>query len=79
MSNFMKFKRCDDNYYFIVIFILIGALIGAWIAAGVIPAMMIVGFKLISVKYFVPSVFVVCAIVGMSIGSAFTIISTIGI
>lgn len=63
----------------IVIFILIGALIGAWIAAGVIPAMMIVGFKLISVKYFVPSVFVVCAIVGMSIGSAFTIISTIGI
>ncbi|MGR3742212.1 Na+/H+ antiporter NhaC [Companilactobacillus sp. DQM5] len=63
----------------IVIFILIGALIGSWIAAGVIPALMMVGFKVISVKFFVPSVFIVCAIVGTSIGSAFTIISTIGI
>lgn len=63
----------------IVIFVLIGALIGSWIAAGVIPALMIVGFKTISVQFFVPSVFIVCAIVGTSIGSAFTIISTIGI
>lgn len=63
----------------IVIFILIGALIGSWIAAGVIPALMIVGFNTISVQFFVPSVFVVCAIIGTSIGSAFTIISTIGI
>lgn len=63
----------------IVIFVLIGALIGSWIAAGVIPALMLVGFKIISVQFFVPSVFIVCAIIGTSIGSAFTIISTIGI
>ncbi|GKQ42980.1 Na+/H+ antiporter NhaC [Companilactobacillus sp. RD055328] len=63
----------------IVIFILIGALIGSWIAAGVIPALMVVGFKIISVQFFVPSVFLVCAVIGTSIGSAFTIISTIGI
>ena len=63
----------------IFIFILIGVLIAVWIKAGIIPALMVVGFKLISVKFFVPSVFLVCALVGVSIGSAFTTISTIGI
>lgn len=63
----------------IFIFILIGALIGTWIAAGIIPSMMVAGFHLISAQWFVPSVFLVCALIGTSIGSAFTIISTIGI
>ncbi|APX71670.1 Na+/H+ antiporter NhaC [Companilactobacillus allii] len=63
----------------IFIFILIGALIGTWIAAGIIPSMMVAGFHMISVKWFVPSVFLVCAIIGTSVGSAFTIISTLGI
>lgn len=63
----------------IFIFILIGALIGTWIAAGVIPSMMVAGFHLISARWFVPSVFLVCALIGTSIGSAFTIVSTIGI
>jgi len=63
----------------IFIFILIGALIGTWIAAGIIPSMMVAGFHMISVQWFVPSVFIVCALIGTSIGSAFTIISTIGI
>jgi len=63
----------------IFIFILIGALIGTWIAAGIIPSMMVAGFHMISVEWFVPSVFLVCALIGTSIGSAFTIISTNGI
>ncbi|MFD1418899.1 Na+/H+ antiporter NhaC [Companilactobacillus keshanensis] len=63
----------------IFIFILIGALIGTWIAAGIIPSMMVAGFHMISTQWFVPSVFLVCALIGTSIGSAFTIISTIGI
>ena len=63
----------------IFIFILIGALIAVWIKAGVIPAIMVVGFKLISSQFFVPSTFVVCSLVGLSIGSGFTTISTIGI
>ena len=50
-----------------------------WIKAGIIPALMVVGFKLISVKFFVPSVFLVCAVVGASIGRGFTTITTIGI
>ncbi|MDA5390191.1 Na+/H+ antiporter NhaC [Loigolactobacillus backii] len=63
----------------IFIFILVGALISTWIAAGIIPSLMVFGFKLISVRWFVPSVFVVCALVGTSVGSAFTVISTVGI
>lgn len=63
----------------IFIFILIGALIGLWIKAGIIPSIMVLGFKLINGSFFVPSVFVVCAIVGVAIGSGFTTISTVGI
>lgn len=63
----------------IFIFILVGALISTWIAAGIIPSLMVVGFKLISVQWFVPSVFIVCALVGTSVGSAFTVMSTVGI
>lgn len=56
-----------------------GALIAVWIQAGIIPTIMVFGFKMISVKWFVPSVFIVCAIVGSAVGSAFTVMSTIGI
>ncbi|KAF1301819.1 Na+/H+ antiporter NhaC [Enterococcus sp. JM9B] len=63
----------------IMIFILVGALIAVWIQAGIIPTLMVYGFRLISVQWFVPSIFVVCAIVGSAVGSAFTVMSTIGI
>lgn len=63
----------------IFIFILIGALIGLWIQAGIIPSIMVLGFKLINGSFFIPSVFVVCSIVGIAIGSGFTTISTVGI
>ncbi|GEK29385.1 Na+/H+ antiporter NhaC [Furfurilactobacillus siliginis] len=63
----------------IFIFILVGALISTWIAAGIIPSLMVFGFHLISVQWFVPSVFIVCALVGSAVGSAFTVISTVGI
>lgn len=63
----------------IFIFILIGALIAVWIQAGIIPTIMVVGFRLISSHFFIPSTFIVCSIVGVAIGSGFTTISTIGI
>ena len=63
----------------IFIFILIGALIAVWIKAGIIPSIMVIGFKIISALWFVPSTFLVCSLVGVSIGSGFTIISTIGL
>ncbi|MCI1290556.1 MAG: Na+/H+ antiporter NhaC [Lactobacillus sp.] len=63
----------------IFIFILIGALIAVWIKAGIIPAIMVLGFHLVSGQFFVPSVFLICSIVGLAIGSGFTTISTVGI
>ena len=63
----------------IFIFILIGAMISTWIAAGTIPTLMVVGFKIISIRWFLPSVFIVCTLVGSAVGSAFTVASTVGI
>lgn len=63
----------------IFIFLLIGCLIAVWIKAGIIPSIMVFGLKMISVQFFVPSVFLVCALVGVAIGSGFTTISTVGI
>lgn len=63
----------------IFIFILIGSLIAVWIKAGIIPSMMVLGFHLISARFFVPSVFVVCSLVGLAIGSGFTTVSTVGL
>ncbi|PWF99806.1 Na+/H+ antiporter NhaC [Levilactobacillus bambusae] len=72
-------KGVSNGIIPLVIFLLIGAIISTWIAAGIIPSMMVLGFHMISAQWFVPSVFLVCALIGSSIGSAFTIISTVGI
>ncbi|UQS86186.1 Na+/H+ antiporter NhaC (plasmid) [Nicoliella spurrieriana] len=61
------------------IFLLIGSLIGLWIATGIIPTLMVYGFHLINVNWFLPSVFVICGAMGAVIGSAFTVCSTLGI
>lgn len=63
----------------ILIFLLIGVLVASWILAGTIPTIMVYGFQLISVRFFLPTAFLVCAIVGVTVGSSFTTISTIGI
>ena len=63
----------------IFIFLLIGTLIAVWIQAGIIPSLMVLGFHLISSHFFVPSVFMVCSLVGLAIGSGFTTVSTVGI
>jgi Na+:H+ antiporter, NhaC family len=63
----------------IFIFILIGVLISIWVASGTIPTMIVYGFDFVSRDFFLPTVFVVCAIVGTSIGSAFTTAATVGI
>lgn len=63
----------------ILIFMLIGALVSVWIAAGTIPTIMVYGFGILSAKFFLPSVFLICALVGITVGSSFTTISTVGI
>lgn len=63
----------------LIIFILVGALIGVWLQAGIIQTLMVFGFSIVSIQWFLPTVFLVTAIVGTAIGSAFTVISTLGL
>ena len=63
----------------LVIFLMIGVLIATWIYSSTIPTIMYFGFKIISVKFFLPTVFIVCSLVGLTCGSSFTTVSTMGI
>lgn len=63
----------------LVIFLMIGVLVACWIFSGTIPTIMYLGFKIISAKFFLPTVFVVCSLVAITCGSSFTTISTVGI
>ncbi|MFR0607478.1 Na+/H+ antiporter NhaC [Limosilactobacillus balticus] len=63
----------------LVIFLTIGILIATWIYAGTIPTIMYFGFKLISIRFFLPMVFVTCSLIALVCGSSFTTISTLGI
>lgn len=63
----------------IMIFLLIGLLVATWLATGTIATIMVIGIQILSVRFFLPLAFIICGLVGMTIGSAFTTISTIGI
>lgn len=63
----------------LIIFLSIGVLIATWIFSGTIPTIMYFGFEIISVKFFLPTVFIVCTLVGVACGSSFTTVSTMGI
>ncbi|XRC41236.1 Na+/H+ antiporter NhaC family protein [Lactiplantibacillus plantarum] len=69
----------DKGIVPIFIFILIGAMISTWIAAGTIPTLMVIGFKIINIQWFLPSVFIVCTLVGAAPRRAFTVTSTVRI
>ncbi|GMA68989.1 Na+/H+ antiporter NhaC [Leuconostoc litchii] len=61
------------------LFLLIGSLIALWLATGVIPTMVWVGFKILNPQFFLPTALLTTAIVGTLIGSAFTTLSTVGV
>lgn len=63
----------------IIIFLMIGVLVASWLKAGTIAGLMYIGLRVISVKLFLPTVFIVCGIIGITVGSSFTTVSTIGI
>lgn len=63
----------------LVIFLTIGVLIATWIFSGTIPTVMFWEFKIISIQFFLPTVFLVCTLVGIACGSSFTSVSTMEI
>ncbi len=63
----------------IIIILCVGCLIGAFEGAGTIPAVVYYGLQLISPKAFLPLACALCALVGIALGSAWTVSATLGI
>lgn len=63
----------------IYLFFFIGLLVSALMMSGAIPTLMYYGFSLISPQFFYLSAFLLCAIIGVSIGSSLTTCATIGV
>lgn len=63
----------------VFLFFFIGILISSWMMSGTIPTLIYAGFHLITPTFFFAIVFVVTAIVGISIGSSLTTVATIGV
>lgn len=63
----------------LIIVMCVGMLIGSWVIAGVVPAMIYYGLDVISPKFFLPTGAILCAIVSVATGSAWTSSGTVGI
>ena len=63
----------------ILILMIIGCIIGVWILAGIVPAMIYYGLKIISPSIFLLATCVICAIVSLATGSSWTTAATVGI
>lgn len=72
-------KGVESGLTPLFLFLLIGALIALWLAIGVIPTMIWVGFKVLTPAFFLPTAFITTSIIGTLIGSAFTTLSTVGV
>ncbi|WP_105103657.1 Na+/H+ antiporter NhaC [Microbulbifer pacificus] len=63
----------------ILILLAVGALIGSWILAGTVPSMIYYGVQMLSPHWFYAASCIICAIVGLSIGSSWTTAGTLGV
>lgn len=63
----------------VFLFFFIGILISSWMMSGTIPTLIYTGFSLITPQFFFAIVFVVTAIIGISIGSSLTTVATVGV
>lgn len=72
-------KSVSTSMSAIYLFFFIGILITSLMMSGAIPTLMYYGLNIISAKTFYLSAFVVSAIIGISIGSSLTTVSTLGV
>lgn len=63
----------------LLILIILGMLIAAWLAAGVVPSMIYYGLDFLSPSFFLPLAVIICSIVAVASGNAWTAAGTIGI
>ena len=63
----------------LMIVMCVGMLIGSWVLSGIVPAMIYYGLDIISPKLFLPTGCILCAIVSVATGSAWTSGGTVGV
>lgn len=63
----------------VLILIILGMVISAWLAAGIVPSMIYYGLDFLSPSFFLPLSIVICSIVAVASGNAWTAAGTIGI
>ncbi len=63
----------------LIILLLIGMIIGVWIASGIVPALIYIGFNIMHPSWFLPSVLIICAVMSVLTGSSWTTAGTIGV
>ncbi|MEJ2627090.1 MAG: Na+/H+ antiporter NhaC family protein, partial [bacterium] len=63
----------------ILILMVIGLMMGTWIIAGIVPAMIYYGLKLLSPGIFLVATLIICSIVSLGTGSSWSTAGTIGV
>lgn len=63
----------------IIIILCVGCLIGSFEWCGTIPSVVYYGLKCITPGMFLPLACILCAVVGIALGSAWTVVATLGI
>lgn len=63
----------------ILILFSVGSLIGIWMLSGTVPTMIYYGLLLLDPSVFFPASCLLCAVVALSIGSSWTVASTLGV
>lgn len=63
----------------VLILIILGMVISTWLAAGVVPSMIYYGLDFLSPAFFLPLSIIICSIVAVASGNAWTAAGTIGI
>lgn len=61
------------------IIMIVGCLIGAWMAGGIVPGLIYYGLQLFSPGTFLAALPVMCAVISLATGSAWTTAGTIGV
>jgi len=62
-----------------IILLVIGMLVGSWIDAGIVPAMIYYGLKLLSPAMFLVATCIICCLVSLATGSSWSTAATVGI
>ncbi|MEK4148630.1 Na+/H+ antiporter NhaC [Robertmurraya sp. FSL W8-0741] len=63
----------------VMLFFFIGMLISSWMVSGTIPTFIFLALELVSGHFFYSLVFIVTAVIGISIGSSLTTAATLGV